>query len=65
MMVGRRYQCSFLACVDKYDKMSSWRDSGGCGGFLMIIVCPLSCNELLQSWAGRELAAHSTETDDQ
>lgn len=35
-------------CVDKYDKMSSLRDSGGCRGFQMIIICPLSCNELLQ-----------------
>lgn len=44
----RRYLWSFVACVDKYDKMSSLRDSGGCRGFRMIIICPLSCNELLQ-----------------
>lgn len=48
----RRYQRSFVACVDKYDKMSSLRDSGGCRGFQMIIVCPLRYNELLQGWGG-------------
>lgn len=48
----RRYQRSFVACVDKYDKMSSLRDSSGCRGFRMIIICPLSCNELLQQEAG-------------
>lgn len=43
----RRYRRSFVACVDKYDKMSSLRHSGGCSGFHMIIICPLSYNELL------------------
>lgn len=28
-----RYWRSFVACVDKYDKMSSLRDSGGCVRF--------------------------------
>lgn len=40
-----QYQRSFVACVDKYTKMSSLRDLGG---FLMVIIGPLSCNELLQ-----------------
>lgn len=46
LMGERGNQPSFVACVDKYVKMSSLRD-WDIWVFRMIIICPLSCNELL------------------
>lgn len=46
----RTYRRPFVAYVDKYNKMSSLRDSSGCRGFqMMIIMCPLSSKELLHN----------------
>lgn len=46
--------------------MSSLRDYGGCSGSQMIIICPLSYNELLQLWAGMSAGCiESAETEDE
>ena len=50
--------------------MSSLRDSGGCRGFQIIIMCPLSYNELPQLWAGTRVCCIespllSTENEDE